>query len=34
MVGLYDPGNINARVNTNQGQDYVVLPVTVNVVSS
>lgn len=33
MVGLYDPGNINARVNTNQGQDYVVLPVTVSVVS-
>ena len=32
MVGLYDPGNINARVNTNQGQDYVILPVTVNVV--
>jgi hypothetical protein len=32
IVGLYDPGDINARVMTSQGQDYVSLPVTINVV--
>jgi hypothetical protein len=32
MVGLYDPGNVSARVNTSQGQDYAILPTTVNVV--
>lgn len=33
IVGLYDPENIDARVSTNQGQDYVALPVTVNVIA-
>jgi hypothetical protein len=32
-VGLYDPGNMSARVMTSEGQDYVSLPVTINVVS-
>ncbi len=32
MVGLYDPADVSARVETNQGQDYVVLPVNVTVV--
>ncbi|MFW6082994.1 MAG: hypothetical protein ACOC8C_02965, partial [Chloroflexota bacterium] len=31
IVGLYDPENIDARVMTSEGQDYVALPVTVNV---
>lgn len=33
MVGFYDPGDVNARVATDTGQDYVILPVTVNVAS-
>ncbi len=32
MVGLYDPGNPDARLVTSTGQDYVVLPVTITVV--
>ena len=32
IVGLYDPEDIDNRLMTNQGQDYVELPVTVNVV--
>jgi hypothetical protein len=31
-VGLYDPGNMSARVMTSEGQDYVSLPLTINVV--
>ncbi|MFO7743413.1 MAG: hypothetical protein R6X31_13995 [Anaerolineae bacterium] len=31
MVGFYDPGDVTARVVTDTGQDYAVLPVTVNV---
>jgi hypothetical protein len=31
-VGLYDPENVGNRVMTSEGQDYVTLPVTVNVV--
>ena len=33
FVGLYDPGDVNSRVGTSQGLDYVTLPVTVNVLS-
>jgi hypothetical protein len=33
FVGLYDPQDIGARVMTSEGQDHVVLPVTVNVVA-
>jgi hypothetical protein len=32
IVGLYDPGDMSARVVTSQGQDYVSLPVTIEVV--
>jgi len=31
-VGMYDPGNANARVPTEMGNDYVVLPITVNII--
>jgi hypothetical protein len=31
-VGLYDPGDVGARVMTSEGQDQVSLPVTINVV--
>jgi hypothetical protein len=33
IVGLYDPGDVNARVMTSEGQDYVSLPVTINVLA-
>lgn len=33
LVGLYDPGNVDDRVMNSQGQDFVTLPVTVNVVA-
>ncbi len=33
LVGLYDPQNVGNRVMTSEGQDYVALPVTVNVTS-
>lgn len=33
MVGLYDPGNPSARLTTSEGQDYVILPVAVSVLS-
>lgn len=33
QVGLYDPENPGDRVVTSEGQDYVALPVTVNVLS-
>jgi hypothetical protein len=32
IVGLYDPGDMSARVMTSEGQNYVSLPVTINVV--
>jgi hypothetical protein len=32
IVGLYDPGDMSARVMTSAGQDYVTLPLTINVV--
>lgn len=32
IVGLYDPADINARLMTSEGQDYVELPVTINVI--
>ncbi len=33
MVGLYDPGDPGARLTTSEGQDFVVLPVPITVVS-
>ncbi len=33
IVGLYDPEDMDARVMTSEGQDYVALPVTVNVIA-
>ena len=33
VVGLYDPEDMGNRVMTSEGQDRVVLPVTVNVIS-
>ena len=32
MVGLYDPGNPDARLVTSTGQDFVILPVSITVV--
>jgi hypothetical protein len=32
IVGLYNPGDMSARVMTSEGQDYVTLPLTINVV--